>query len=225
MRTWRRGLLSLSRVLDPRSAAVAPGSQCGLCWRGCSFRRSGSCANACRHSGGQFGRLMELWRIAANAIMRAWQCTGRSYAVVRRRTRDLLENNTCRHRGGGGFRLRGDTGRCGSLVPTTMLRGRSVSRSTWTPSVALPRARFSRRWLAKTTPSTSWRPSPPLTWRVRPEPNAHIRRRPRALPARSDISRQGRAPQQPGRIYAAACMRGGLQPDLLSDAGWWQTLL
>jgi hypothetical protein len=25
--------------------------------------------------------------------------------------------------------------------------------------------------------------------------------------------------------YAAACMRGGLQPDLLSDAGWWQTPL
>ena len=26
-------------------------------------------------------------------------------------------------------------------------------------------------------------------------------------------------------LYAAACMRGGLQPDLLSDAGWWQTPL
>jgi hypothetical protein len=26
-------------------------------------------------------------------------------------------------------------------------------------------------------------------------------------------------------MYAAACMRGGLQPDLLSDAGWWQTPL
>jgi hypothetical protein len=24
-------------------------------------------------------------------------------------------------------------------------------------------------------------------------------------------------------LYAAACMRGGLQPDLRSDAGWWQT--
>ncbi len=24
-------------------------------------------------------------------------------------------------------------------------------------------------------------------------------------------------------VYAAACMRGGLQPDLLSDAGWWHT--
>ncbi len=23
-------------------------------------------------------------------------------------------------------------------------------------------------------------------------------------------------------LYATACMRGGLQPDLLSDAGWWQ---
>ncbi|MCZ2818924.1 hypothetical protein O2V63_01085 [Modestobacter sp. VKM Ac-2977] len=23
-------------------------------------------------------------------------------------------------------------------------------------------------------------------------------------------------------LYAAACMRGGLQPDLLSDTGWWQ---
>ena len=26
-------------------------------------------------------------------------------------------------------------------------------------------------------------------------------------------------------LYAAACMRGGLQPDLLDDAGWWQTPL
>ena len=26
-------------------------------------------------------------------------------------------------------------------------------------------------------------------------------------------------------LYAAACVRGGLQPDLLSDAGWWQTPL
>ena len=26
-------------------------------------------------------------------------------------------------------------------------------------------------------------------------------------------------------LYAAACMRGGLQPNLLSDAGWWQTPL
>ena len=26
-------------------------------------------------------------------------------------------------------------------------------------------------------------------------------------------------------LYAAACMRGGLQPDLLSDAGWWQSRL
>ncbi len=26
-------------------------------------------------------------------------------------------------------------------------------------------------------------------------------------------------------IYAAACMRGGLQPNLSSDAGWWQTPL
>ena len=26
-------------------------------------------------------------------------------------------------------------------------------------------------------------------------------------------------------VYAAACMRGGLQPDLLGDAGWWQTPL
>jgi hypothetical protein len=26
-------------------------------------------------------------------------------------------------------------------------------------------------------------------------------------------------------LYAAACRRGGLQPDLLSDAGWWQTPL
>ena len=26
-------------------------------------------------------------------------------------------------------------------------------------------------------------------------------------------------------LYAAACMRRGLQPDLFSDAGWWQTPL
>ena len=26
-------------------------------------------------------------------------------------------------------------------------------------------------------------------------------------------------------MYAVARMRGGLQPDLLSDAGWWQTPL
>jgi hypothetical protein len=26
-------------------------------------------------------------------------------------------------------------------------------------------------------------------------------------------------------LYATGCMRGGLQPDLLSDAGWWQTPL
>lgn len=26
-------------------------------------------------------------------------------------------------------------------------------------------------------------------------------------------------------LYAAACMRGGLQPDLLNDAGWWQSPL
>jgi hypothetical protein len=26
-------------------------------------------------------------------------------------------------------------------------------------------------------------------------------------------------------LYAAACMRGGLQPDVLNDAGWWQTRL
>ncbi len=24
-------------------------------------------------------------------------------------------------------------------------------------------------------------------------------------------------------LYAAACMRGGLQPGLLGDTGWWQT--
>ena len=26
-------------------------------------------------------------------------------------------------------------------------------------------------------------------------------------------------------LYAVACMRGGLEPDLLNDAGWWQTRL
>jgi len=26
-------------------------------------------------------------------------------------------------------------------------------------------------------------------------------------------------------LYAAACLRGGLQPDLIGDAGWWQSPL
>jgi hypothetical protein len=26
-------------------------------------------------------------------------------------------------------------------------------------------------------------------------------------------------------LYAGVCMRGGLQPDLLNDAGWWETPL
>ena len=28
-----------------------------------------------------------------------------------------------------------------------------------------------------------------------------------------------------GALYAAASMRGGLEPDLLNDAGWWNTRL
>jgi hypothetical protein len=42
-----------------------------------------------------------------------------------------------------------------------------------------------------------------------------------------EVTFRGRVEQRNSQyaIYAAACMRGGLQPDLLSDAGWWQTPL
>ena len=42
-----------------------------------------------------------------------------------------------------------------------------------------------------------------------------------------EVTFRGRVEHRNSRyaLYAAACMRGGLQPDLLSDAGWWQTPL
>jgi hypothetical protein len=42
-----------------------------------------------------------------------------------------------------------------------------------------------------------------------------------------EVRFRGRVEHRNGQyaLYAAACMRGGLQPDLLSDAGWWQTPL
>ena len=47
----------------------------------------------------------------------------------------------------------------------------------------------------------------------------------RALPARGDVPRPGRASQSQYALHAAACMRGGLQPDLLSETCWWETPL
>jgi hypothetical protein len=43
----------------------------------------------------------------------------------------------------------------------------------------------------------------------------------------SEVTFRGRVEHRNSQyaLYAAACMRGGLQPDLLSDAGWWQTPL
>jgi hypothetical protein len=42
-----------------------------------------------------------------------------------------------------------------------------------------------------------------------------------------DVTFRGRVEHRNSQyaLYAAACMRGGLQPDLLDDAGWWQTPL
>jgi hypothetical protein len=59
---------------------------------------------------------------------------------------------------------------------------------------------------------------------------------PGAEPLRYEGLREGYLPEMTFRgrrehrnsqyaLYAAACLRGGLQPDLLSDAGWWQTPL
>ncbi|TQN44308.1 hypothetical protein FHU33_3806 [Blastococcus colisei] len=45
------------------------------------------------------------------------------------------------------------------------------------------------------------------------------------MTARGDVPRPDRAAQSQYALYAAACMRGGLQPDLASDASWWQTPL
>jgi hypothetical protein len=47
----------------------------------------------------------------------------------------------------------------------------------------------------------------------------------RALPAEATF--RGRVEHRNSQyaLYATACMRGGLQPDLLSEAGWWQTPL
>jgi hypothetical protein len=43
-----------------------------------------------------------------------------------------------------------------------------------------------------------------------------------AQPARGGGERQDASQYA---LYTAACMRGGLRPGLLSDAGWWQTPL
>lgn len=42
-----------------------------------------------------------------------------------------------------------------------------------------------------------------------------------------EVAFRGRVEHRNSRyaLYAAACMRGGLQPDLLDDAGWWNTRL
>ena len=56
------------------------------------------------------------------------------------------------------------------------------------------------------------------------EPLEYEGLRQRYLP---DVRFRGRVEHRNSQyaLYAAACMRGGLQPDLLSDAGWWQTPL
>ncbi len=56
------------------------------------------------------------------------------------------------------------------------------------------------------------------------EPLQYEGLRERYLP---EVTFRGRVEHRNSRyaLYAAACMRGGLQPDLLSDAGWWQTPL
>lgn len=42
-----------------------------------------------------------------------------------------------------------------------------------------------------------------------------------------EVSFRGRVEHRNSQyaLHAAACMHGGLQPDLVSDAGWWQTPL
>jgi hypothetical protein len=56
------------------------------------------------------------------------------------------------------------------------------------------------------------------------EPLEYEGLRERCLP---EVTFRGRVEHRNSQyaLYAAACMRGGLQPDLLSDAGWWQTPL
>lgn len=56
------------------------------------------------------------------------------------------------------------------------------------------------------------------------EPLTYEGLRERYLP---EVTFRGRVEHQNSQyaLYAAACMRGGLQPDLLNDAGWWQTPL
>ena len=56
------------------------------------------------------------------------------------------------------------------------------------------------------------------------EPLQYEGLRERLLP---EVTFRGRAEHRSSQyaLYAAACMRGGLQPDLLGDAGWWQTPL
>ncbi len=56
------------------------------------------------------------------------------------------------------------------------------------------------------------------------EPLACQGLRERCLP---EVTFRGRVEHRNSQdaLHAAACMRGGLQPDLLSDAGWWQTPL
>jgi len=40
-----------------------------------------------------------------------------------------------------------------------------------------------------------------------------------------EVAFRGRAEQRSSQyaLYAAACIRGGVRPDLLNDAGWWNT--
>jgi len=56
------------------------------------------------------------------------------------------------------------------------------------------------------------------------EPLAYEGLRERYLP---EVTFRGRVEHRNSQyaLYAAACMHGGLQPDLLSDAGWWQSPL
>jgi hypothetical protein len=56
------------------------------------------------------------------------------------------------------------------------------------------------------------------------EPLEYAGLRERLLP---EVTFRGRVEHRNSQyaLYAAACLRGGLQPDLLSDAGWWQTPL
>jgi hypothetical protein len=63
-----------------------------------------------------------------------------------------------------------------------------------------------------------------LAWPAGAEPPEYEGLRERYLP---EVTFRGRVEHRNSQyaLYATACMRGGLQPDLLSDAGWWQTPL